>query len=41
MVRGKPPFPIDEAVYVSLDNVPMWFCTPCEEVYLEEAEGYF
>jgi len=42
MVRGKPPFNVeDKNVYVSLDNVPTWFCIPCEEVYCEEAEGYF
>jgi YgiT-type zinc finger domain-containing protein len=42
MVRGKPPFALeDKGVYLSLDNVPVWFCTPCEEIYVEEGEGYF
>ncbi len=41
MVRGRPPFPMEQEVYVSLDNVPSWFCTPCEAVCVEEAEGYF
>ena len=42
MVRGKPPFDIDHKnASVGLDNVPMWFCVTCEEVYFEEAEGYF
>jgi len=41
MIRGHPPFPVDQAVYVSLDNVPVWFCAPCKEICVEEAEGYF
>ncbi len=41
MVRGHPPFEVNQAVFVSLDNVPTWFCVPCEEVCQEDAEGYF
>ena len=39
MVRGSAPFHIDRKnVHISLDKVPAWVCTQCEEAYFDQAE---